>query len=87
MVTRRLVLRSYQKRLSSSVAAPSCTTKLPDRSSGSTSPRFSRQSWIRAASSLPIMIRASEPPMKVRRSVRKRWIELRMTCSLPWPPL
>src|SRR5215831_15631800 len=67
-VTRHLVLRSYQQRLSSSVAAPSCTTKLPDRSSGSASPRFSRQSWIRAASSLPMMIRASEPPMKVRRS-------------------
>src|SRR5262245_18799668 len=67
-VTRRLVLRSYQERLSSSVAAPSCTTKLPDRSSGFASPRFSRQSWIRAASSLPMMIRASEPPMNTRRS-------------------
>src|SRR5262245_19960166 len=30
-VTRRPVLRSYQERLSASVAAPSCTTKLPDR--------------------------------------------------------
>src|SRR5262249_35741875 len=66
-VTRRPALRSYQERLSSSVAAPSCTTKLPDRSSGFASPRFSRQSWIRAASSLPMMMRASEPPMKVRR--------------------
>jgi hypothetical protein len=28
--------------------------------------RFSRQSRIRAASSSPMMIRASEPPMKVR---------------------
>src|SRR5215831_2562189 len=67
-VTRRPVLRSYQDRLSSSVAAPSCTTKLRDKSSGSASPRFSRQSWIRAASSLPMMIRASEPPMNIRRS-------------------
>ena len=29
------MLRSYQVRLSSSVADPSCTTRLPDRSSGS----------------------------------------------------
>src|SRR5215510_7291226 len=67
-VTRRPVLRSYQKRLSSSVAAPSCTTRLRDKSSGSASPRFSRQRRIRAASSLPTMIRASEPPMNTRRS-------------------
>src|SRR5215471_7269067 len=66
--TRRPVLRSYQERLSSSVALPSCTMRLPDRSSGSASPRFSRQSRTRAASSAPIMIRASEPPMKARRS-------------------
>src|SRR5262245_2332596 len=66
-VTRRPVLRSYQDRLSSSVAAPSCTMRLPEKSSGSASPRFSRQSWITAASSLPMMIRASEPPMKVSR--------------------
>ena len=65
--TRRPVLRSYQVRLSSSVAVPSCTMRLPDRSSGSASPRFSRHRRIRAASSLPIMIRASEPPMKERR--------------------
>src|SRR5262249_32105032 len=65
---RMLVLRSYPRRLSSSVAAPSCTTRLPDRSSGSASPRFSCQSWIKAASSLPIIILASEPPMKVPRS-------------------
>ena len=68
-VTRRPVLRSYQVRLSSSVAVPSCTMRLPDRSSGSASPRFSRQRRTRAASSLPMMIRASEPPMKERRSV------------------
>ena len=61
------VLASYQRRLSSSVTAPSWTMRLPDRSSGSTSPRFSRHSRTRAASSLPIMIRASEPPMKWRR--------------------
>src|SRR5262249_42199896 len=60
--------RSYQKRLSSSVAAPSCTTRLRDKSSGSASPRFSRQSWTRAASSWPMMIRTSEPPMNIRRS-------------------
>src|SRR6266498_1573696 len=37
-VTRRPVLRSYQVRLSSSVAVPSCTMRLPDKSSGSASP-------------------------------------------------
>ena len=63
-MTLRPVLRSYQERLSSSVAVPSCTMRLPDRSSGSASPRFSRQRRTRAASSLPMMIRASEPPMK-----------------------
>ena len=65
--TRRPVLRSYQERLRSSVAVPSCTMRLPDRSSGSASPRFSRQRRIKAASSLPMMIRASEPPIKERR--------------------
>src|SRR5215467_10138422 len=65
--TCRPVLRSYQERLRSSVAAPSCTIRLPERSSGSASPRFSRQSRAKAASSLPIMIRASDPPMKQRR--------------------
>src|SRR5262249_62169235 len=64
---RRPVLRSYQVRLSSSVAVPSCTMRLPDRSSGSASPRFSCQRRIRVASSLPMIIRASEPPMKERR--------------------
>ena len=44
--------------------------RLPDRSSGSTSPRFSRHSRSRAASSSPMMMRASEPPMKERRSVK-----------------
>src|SRR5262245_13176932 len=46
----------------------SWTTRLPARSSGSASPRFSRHSWIKAASSLSMMIRASEPPMEERRS-------------------
>ena len=64
------VLASYQRRFSSSVAKPSWTMRLPERSSGSTSPRFSRQSRSRAASSSPMMIRASEPPMNVRRSDR-----------------
>src|SRR5262249_29527569 len=63
------VLRSYHDRLSSSVALPSCTMGLPERSLGSASPRFSRQSWTKAASSLPMMMRASEPPMKWRRGV------------------
>jgi hypothetical protein len=42
--------------------------RLPDKSSGSLSPRFSRQRRIKAASSGPIMIRASDPPMNWRRS-------------------
>jgi hypothetical protein len=42
----RPVLRSYQDRLSSSVAALSWTIRLPDKSFGSASPRFSRYSWI-----------------------------------------
>jgi hypothetical protein len=47
---------------------PELTIRLPDRSSGSASPRFSCHRRTRAASSLPIMTRASEPPMKKRRS-------------------
>src|SRR6516162_4479181 len=62
--TRRPVLRSYQERLRSSVAEPSCTMRLPDRSSGSASSLFSLHRRTRADSSAPIMIRASEPPMK-----------------------
>jgi hypothetical protein len=38
----------------------------PERSCGSISPRFSRQSRTSAASSLPMITRASEPPMNVR---------------------
>src|SRR5262249_11413829 len=34
------VFRSYQERLSSSVALPSCTMRFPERSSSSASPRF-----------------------------------------------
>src|SRR5262245_32224573 len=71
-VTCRPVLRSYQLRFSSSVAAPSCTMRLPERSCGSASPRFSRHRWTRAASSLPMMILASEPPIKERRSTNLR---------------
>ena len=52
-VTSWPVLRSNQRRLSSSVARPSWTIRLPERSSGSASPRFSRQSRSRAASSRP----------------------------------
>ena len=62
------VLRSNQWRLRGSVTTPSWTMRLPERSSGSTSPRFSRQRRTRALSSSPMMIRASEPPMKWRRS-------------------
>src|SRR6516165_1589474 len=69
------LLAWYQRRFSSSVANPSCTMRLPDRFSGSISPRFSRHSRRRAASSLPIMIRASEPPMKCRRSARRRFVD------------
>src|SRR5215217_6221090 len=61
------LLRWYHSRLRFSVTVPSWTRRLPDRSSGSISPRFSRQTQSRAASSWPIMIRASEPPTKVRR--------------------
>jgi hypothetical protein len=38
--------------------------RLPEKSSGSSSPLFSRHSRSKAASSLPMMTRASEPPMK-----------------------
>jgi hypothetical protein len=79
---RRPVLRSYQVRLSSSVAVPNCTIKLPDKSSGSVSPRFSRQRRTNAASSLPMMMRASEPPMNPWRCPREPWIALRMIYSL-----
>src|SRR5262245_27981770 len=72
--TCRPVLRSYQERLTSSVARPNCTTRLPERFSGSASPRFSRQRRTRAASSVPMMMRASEPPMKLRRSKHFREI-------------
>jgi hypothetical protein len=61
------VLASYQRRFSSSVTKPSWTIRWPDKSSGSTSPRFSRQRRSKAASSLPTIIRASEPPMKQQR--------------------
>jgi hypothetical protein len=44
-------------------------TRTSDRSSGSTSPRFSRQRRTRPASSSPMMIRASEPPRNERRSL------------------
>ncbi len=64
----RPVLRSYQARLSASVATPSWTTRLSLKSSGSASPRFSFHSRFRAVSSGLIMIRASDPPMKSRRS-------------------
>ena len=46
---------------------PELDDKIAGRSSGSASPRFSRQRRRRAASSLPMMIRASEPPTKCLR--------------------
>src|SRR6266540_6739243 len=84
-VTRRPVLRSYQDRLSSSVAAPSCTMRLSDRSSGSASPRFSRHRRTRAASSLPMMIRASEPPMKLRLLMESAKLKTSLFIELSYP--
>ena len=74
--TRRPLLRSYQERFRSSVAVPSCTMRLPDRSSGSASARFSRHKRIRAASSQPMMMRASEPPMKLRLMIESAKLNL-----------
>ena len=73
-VTTRPVLRSYHCRLRASVATPSWTMRLPERSSGSASPRFSPQRRTRAASSVPIMMRASDPPMKPRRCINTVWL-------------
>src|SRR5262249_14713777 len=84
-VTCRPVLRSYQVRLSSSVAAPSCTMRSPDRSSGAASPRFSRQRRTRAASSAPMMIRASEPPMKVRLLMESANLKICLFIELSYP--
>ena len=79
------VLASYQRRFSSSVTAPSWTMRLPERSSGSASPRFSRQSRSRAASSSPMMIRASEPPMKVRLAGTSRIVLTRVPIAVVAP--
>src|SRR5215831_3878322 len=81
----RPVLRSYQERLSSSVAAPSCTMRLPDRSSGAASPRFSRQRRTSAASSEPMMIRASEPPMKLRLLMESANLKICLFIELSYP--
>jgi len=67
-VTTAPVLRSNQRLFSASVACPSWTARLLERSSFGTSPRFSCHSLTNALSSWPMMIRASEPPTKVRRS-------------------
>src|SRR5262245_14612000 len=83
--TLRPVLRSYQVRLSSSVAAPSCTMRLPDKSSGSASPRFSHQRRTSAASSVPIMIRASEPPMKLRLLMESANLKICLFIELSYP--
>src|SRR6266404_2298055 len=60
--TPRPVLRSYQERLSSSVAEPSCTRRLPDRSSGSASPRFSRHKRLVAPHNDPGVRAPNERP-------------------------
>jgi hypothetical protein len=79
------VLRSYHCRLSASVAVPSCTIRLPDRSCGSISPRFSRHSRMSAGSSSPMMTRASEPPMKLRLFVESA--TLMLACVIVHPVL
>jgi hypothetical protein len=45
--------------------------EVAERSGGSASPRFSRQSRSKAASSSPMMIRASEPPTNTDGLVRR----------------
>jgi hypothetical protein len=67
------VFRSCQRRLSSSVTLPSWTIRFSERSSGSISLRFSRHRRMRLASSLPIIIRASEPPRNPRLDVPRRF--------------
>src|SRR6516162_7288594 len=58
--------------------------RLSDRSSGSISPRFSRQRRMRATSSSPRMMRASESPMKPRRpKLEFLGISNFMTSSVP----
>jgi hypothetical protein len=82
------LLRSYQHRLSDSVALPRCTIRLSDKSSGSHSPRFFRHRRMSAASSRPMMIRASDPPMKLRRSAmsafRFSWLRHVNSLTVAW---
>jgi hypothetical protein len=59
--------------------------RLPDKSSGSASPRFSRHNLIRAASSLPMMIRASEPPMKLRLPMESANLRVCLFTELSYP--
>ena len=59
--------------------------RLPERSSGSASPRFSRQRRIKAASSLPMMIRASEPPMKLRLLMESANLKFCLFIELSYP--
>ena len=77
--TWRPVFLSYQVRFRLSVTLPSCTMRLPDRSGGLASPRFSRHRRTKAASSLPMMIRTSEPPTKERRLIEPTPLESAMT--------
>ena len=66
------------------MTVPSWTIRFSDRSAGSTSPPFSGHSRTSAASSLPLMVRASDPPMKERRSPNE---SLRPTLFTNRPPL
>jgi hypothetical protein len=61
------VLGSYQCRFRSSVASPNWTIRLSDRSSGSIFTSFFTPKPDQRAFTIPMMIRASEPPMKQRR--------------------
>jgi hypothetical protein len=81
-VITRPVWAWYQRRFSFSVASPSCAIRLPDRSSGSISPLFSRHSRSRAAWSSPMTTRASEPPMKLRLFAESAIVSLYMSIAL-----
>src|SRR5262249_30859537 len=61
------LLRSHGELIARPLVSALDRMRLPDKSSGSTSPRFSRQSRSSASSSSPMMIRASEPPTNERR--------------------
>ena len=64
---------------------PSWTTSSPDRSRGAASPRFSRHRRWSAFSSLPMIVRASEPPMNWRRSTCATSREMRSILGIAPP--